>query len=140
MLGLDARYNLKGLQLRGQFYYSGLSNTAQYNAFTAPTDSTLNDVGNSMIGYYAEAGYNVLRSFNTEKQLIPFVRYEFLNTHNSFDKSISVNPGYEKSIITTGLTLHLTRGAVVKAEMQFVKSGADDKFTKVFNAGIGVMF
>lgn len=140
MVGLDARYNLKGLQLRGQFYYSGLSNTAQYNAFTAPTNSTLNDVGSSMIGYYGEAGYSVLRSFDTEKQLIPFIRYEFLNTHNSVDKSINVNPGYEKSIITTGLTLHLTRGAVVKTDMQFVKSGADDKYTKVFNAGIGVMF
>ena len=140
MVGLDARYNLKGLQLRGQFYYSGLSNTAQYNAFTAPTNSTLNDVGSSMIGYYGEAGYSVLRSFDTEKQLIPFIRCEFLNTHNSVDKSINVNPGYEKSIITTGLTLHLTRGAVVKTDMQFVKSGADDKYTKVFNAGIGVMF
>lgn len=140
MLGLDARYNLKGFQLRGQFYYSSLSNTAQYNAFTAPTDSTLNDVGSSMIGYYIEAGYNVLRSFDTEKQLIPFVRYEFLNTHNSVDNSISVNPSFEKSNITTGLTLKLTPGSVVKADLQFLKSGNDDNYAKTFNAGIGVMF
>lgn len=140
MIGVDARYSVSGLQIRGQLYYAGLSNSEQYNVYTAPTDSTLNDVGSSMIGYYAEAGYNVLRSFNTEKQLIPFVRYEFLNTHNSAENSISVNPGYKKSIITTGLTLHLTRGAVVKADMQFVKSGADNKFAKTFNAGVGVMF
>lgn len=140
MLGLDARYNLRGIQLRGQFYYSSLSNSAQYNAFTAPTDSTLNDVGSSMVGYYAEAGYNVLRSFDTEKQLIPFVRYEFLNTHNSVDNSISVNPSYKKNIITTGLTLKLTPKAVLKVDMQFIKSGTDNKFAKTFNAGIGVMF
>ncbi|MCG8701746.1 MAG: hypothetical protein MI922_27080 [Bacteroidales bacterium] len=140
MLGLDARYNLKGLQLRGQFYYSSLSNSVQYNIFTAPTDSTLNDVGNSMIGYYAEVGYNVLRSIDTEKQLIPFVRYEFLNTHNNVESNIKVNPGYEKRMITTGLTLKLTQGAVVKADMQFIKTGADDKYSKAFNAGIGVMF
>lgn len=140
MVGVDTRYNLKGLQLKGQFYYSSLSNSAQYNAFTAPNDSTLNDVGSSMIAFYAEAGYNVLRLFDTEKQLIPFVRYEFLNTHNSVENNISVNPAYEKSIITTGLTLKLTRGAVVKADMQFIRSGNDEKYTKTFNAGIGVMF
>lgn len=140
MIGLDARYNLKGLQLNGQFYYSGLSNTGQYNAFTAPSDIKLNDVGSSMIGYYAEAGYNILRSFNTGKQLIPFVRYEFLNTHNSVDNSISVNPSYAKSIITTGLTFKITQGAVVKTDLQFIKSDADDKYATALNAGIGVMF
>lgn len=140
MFGLDARYNLKGIQLRGQFYYSGLANSAQYNAFAAPADGTLNDLGSAMIGYYAEAGYNVLRAVDTEKQLIPFVRYEFLNTHHSVDNSISVNPGYEKSIITTGLTFMLTQGVVVKSDMQFVKSGDDDSYAKTFNAGLGIMF
>lgn len=140
MLGIDARYKIKGLQLRGQFYYSGLSNTAQYNAFTAPNDSTLNDLGSSMIGYYAEAGYNVLRSFETDKQLIPFVRYEFLNTHHRVESNISINPTYEKSIITTGMTLKLTRGAVIKADMQFIKPVDEDSYTKTFNAGIGIMF
>ncbi len=140
MLGLDTRYNFKGLQLRGQFYYSSLSNVEQYNAFTADGDGTLNDLGSSMIGYYAEVGYNVLRSLKTEKQLVPFVRYEFLNTHNSVESNISKNVGYEKSVITTGLTLALTKGAVAKADMQFVKSGSDDKYTKTLNLGVGVMF
>ncbi|MDP2889325.1 MAG: hypothetical protein Q8P34_10245, partial [Bacteroidota bacterium] len=34
MIGVDARYTLKGLQLRGQLYRVGLSNTDQYNQFT----------------------------------------------------------------------------------------------------------
>ncbi|MDA3882399.1 MAG: hypothetical protein PF481_03885 [Bacteroidales bacterium] len=140
MLGLDARYNLKGLQLRGQFYYSSLSNSEQYNAFTADGTGTLNDLGSAMIGYYTEVGYNVLRSSKTEKQLIPFVRYEFLNTHNSVESNISKNAGYEKRLITTGFTFALTKGAVAKADMQFVKSGNNDKYTKTLNLGIGVMF
>jgi len=134
MLGLDARYNLKGLQLRGQFYYSSLSNSEQYNAFTADGAGKLNDLGSSMIGYYAEVGYNVLRSLKTEKQLVPFVRYEFLNTHNSVESNINKNVGYEKSAITTGFTLALTKGAVAKADMQFVK------YAKTLNLGVGVMF
>lgn len=140
MLGLDTRYNLKGLQLRGQFYYSSLSNSGQYNTFTANVDGPLNDLGSSMIGYYAEVGYNVLRSIKTEKQLVPFLRYEFLNTHNSVENSITKNLNYEKRIITTGLSFALTNGAVAKADMQFIKSGNDDKYAKTLNLGVGVMF
>lgn len=140
MLGLDARYNLKGLQMRGQFYYTSLSNAEQYNAFTADGDGVLNDLGRSMIGYYAEVGYNVLRSAKTEMQLVPFVRYEFLNTHNLVESNISKNPAYEKTAINTGLTLALTQGAVVKADFQFVKDASTNKYAKTFNAGVGVMF
>lgn len=140
MVGIDARYNISGLQLRGQLYHSSLSNTEQYNVFTADANGTFNDVGSSMLGYYAEAGYNVLRSFKIEMQLLPFVRYEFLNTHNSVDKTISKNLTYEKTAITAGLTLELTQGAVVKADLQFVKDAAADEYVRTFNAGIGVMF
>ena len=140
MFGLDARYSLKGLQLRGQLYYSSLSNSDEYNEFTAATNGSLNDLGSAMIGYYVEAGYNVLRTVNTDKQLVPFVRYEFLNTHSSVENNISKNPSYEKTAITTGLTLALTKGAVVKTDIQFLKNAATDKYAKTFNAGIGVMF
>ena len=139
MVGLDTRYNLKGLQLKGQLYYSSLSNTDQYNIFTA-ADQTPNDLGSSMIGYYAEAGYNVLRFSNSEKQLVPFVRYEFLNTHNTVESNIAKNQKYERTAITTGLTFTLTKGAVLKADMQFSKDGLTDKFSKTFNTGFGVMF
>ncbi len=140
MVGLDARYNFGGLQLRGQLYYSSLSNSKQYNLFTADADGTLNDVGSSLIGYYVEVGYNVLRPLKSKMQLVPFVRYEFLNTHNSVESNISKNLMYEKTAITSGLTLVLTQGAVVKADVQLVKDAATNKYEKTFNAGIGVMF
>lgn len=138
MVGLDARYNLSGLRLRGQLFYSSLSNSVQYNTFTA--DGELNDLGSSMVGYYAEVGYNVLRPVDTKMQLVPFVRYEFLNTHNSVESNITKNLAYEKTAITTGLTLALTKGAVVKADVQFVKDAATNKYAQTFNAGVGVMF
>ncbi|WP_321375559.1 hypothetical protein [uncultured Draconibacterium sp.] len=139
MLGLDARYSISGLQLRGQLYYASLSNTDEYNVFTA-NDGSLNDVGSAMIGYYAEAAYNVFRTVDTELQLLPFVRYEFLNTHSSVENNIAKNAAYEKTAITTGLTLALTKGAVVKTDIQFVKNAATDTYAKTFSAGIGVMF
>ncbi|MDA3910474.1 MAG: hypothetical protein PF448_03845 [Bacteroidales bacterium] len=140
MMGLDARYSIKGFHFRGQMYYSNLSNSEQYNLFTKDADGIINDLGSSMTGYYAEIGYNILRPVKTETQLIPFIRYEFLNTHNSVEKSISKNPSYEISAITAGLSLKLTQGAIVKTDIQLLKNAASNEYTKTINAGIGVMF
>ena len=140
MLGFDARYNLKGLELRGQLYYTSYSNTSAYNKFTQKSGK-LNDLAEEMIGYYLEAGYNVLSLVPQSKmQLIPFVRYQDYNMHLSVNPNQTVNNKYIGNVLTTGLTLHLTKGAVVKADVDFVKTKADIKATTTFNAGIGVMF
>ncbi|HCY40387.1 MAG TPA: hypothetical protein DHV48_03395 [Prolixibacteraceae bacterium] len=141
MIGLDARYNIKGLQLRGQFYQMGLSNADQYNKFTGKKGGPLNDLGSSMTGYYIEAGYNVFRHLekvNTE--LVPFVRLEGYDTHASVPSNISRNNSYKNSVITTGLTLKLAQGAVLKADLQYVKPEGADSYSKVFSTGLGVMF
>lgn len=141
MLGLDARYNRKGLQLRGQLYQVAVSNSEAYNKFTRKTGGALNDVGSAMSGYYVEAGYDVFRPFEKlESELIPFVRIEGYNTHAKVGSNISENKSYKNSVITTGLTLKLAQGAVLKTDLQFVKSDADQKYAKVFSAGLGVMF
>lgn len=140
MLGLDTRYNLRGLELRGQFYYTAFSNTDQYNQFTKKSGK-INDLGNSMMGYYVEAGYNVLRSFSqTKMELVPFVRYQDYNMHLSVNDNMAVNDKYIGSVITTGLTLKLTKGAVLKTDIEFAKTNADTKTTTTLNAGLGIMF
>ncbi|MBL7968271.1 MAG: hypothetical protein JNK09_14810 [Prolixibacteraceae bacterium] len=141
MIGLDARYNLKGLQLRGQFYSASLSNADQYNRFTGKNKTTPNDLGSLMTGYYVEAGYNIFRHLekgNTE--LIPFIRFEGYDTHAGVPSNIARNKSYKNAVITSGLTLKLAQGAVLKTDMQWVKPDGADSYTKVFSAGLGVMF
>jgi hypothetical protein len=138
MFGADARYTYKGLKITGQLYYTLVSNTEAYNKYT--TGKGGGNLGSSMYGYYIDLGYNVLRSVKTEKQLMPFVRYSNYDTHHTVSENITDNPAYQKNVVTTGLSFFLTSGAVVKADMQFVKTGASDKYAKTFNAGFGVMF
>ena len=141
MIGVDARYNLKGLQLRGQFYQVGLSNADQYNQFTGKKGGPLNDLGSSMIGYYVEAGYNVFRSFEKVKtELVPFVRLEGYDMHAKVPANITRNDAYKNSVVTAGLTLKLAQGAVLKTDMQWVNPDGAGSTTKVFSAGLGVMF
>jgi hypothetical protein len=140
MIGVDARYSTGGFHLKGQLYYSGVSNTDKYNKITK-LNNVSNDLGSAMIGYYVEAGYNILRNFSqTNHELIPFVRLEKYDTHQKTDVSLARNDAYNNNVITTGLTWKLNQSAVLKTDVQFVKSKASDQYSKVFSAGVGVMF
>ncbi len=94
-----------------------------------------------MIGYYVETGYIVLQLFSdAQDQLIPFVRFEQLDTHLTTGGGLIDNPAYNISAINTGIGWKPTPGTVVKADVQFLKSEADAEFSKTLNLGIGVWF
>ena len=140
MVGVDVRYNRKGFGLRGQFYFTGLSNTGQYNFYTATEDGP-NDLGNSMYGYYIEAAYNVFQPVKKIKsELIPFIRFSSFDTQASVSTGLLKEDAYRKTVITTGLGYWFIRQVALKADVQFIKSRTADQYSKVFNAGIAVMF
>jgi hypothetical protein len=140
MIGLDARYNANGLMLRAQLNYANLSNTDQYN-YISNSENKVNDLGGAMFGYFVEAGYNVFQpAQNIKTELIPFFRYSIVDTHHNVTGEIEKNDQYYRTVITTGLGWKVTRGAVLKADMQFLKTKADDAYAKVFNAGVGIWF
>lgn len=142
MIGLDARYSTRGLQLKGQYYYTGLSNTGQYNRFTAKADGTPNDLGSSQTGFYVEAAYNIFRHMpNYKSEFVPFIRYEKWDTQNTMEEGFTANSVNKQQAIISGIEWEMARGALLKADMEFVKSGiAGSKYLKRFNAGVGIMF
>ncbi len=135
MLGVDARYQLGGLQLRGQANLGMVSNSANYNEFTG------SDLGSSIGGWYLEASYDLLHNVESvESGLIPFIRYEQYNTHVSTEDPITQNPEFQRSDLTIGLGWKLAAGAMFKADYQhFSKQGTGDS-KKQFNAGVAVWF
>jgi len=140
MFGIDAKFNRRAFQGKIQFYYTTLSNTNQYNAFTgiAGTSSAL---GTSMMGYYVETGYNVFHSLeNIKSELIPFVRLEGYDTHLTVSDNESRNENFRTMIITPGLSLKLSPNAVLKTDLQFLKSASTNDFSKILNAGVAVTF
>jgi hypothetical protein len=131
MLGVDARYQLGGLQLRGQANLGIVSNSASYNEFTG------SDLGSSIGGL----SYDLLHKVEMYKsELIPFIRYEQYNTHVSTENPTSVNPEFQRSDLTIGLGWKLAAGAMLKADFQwFSNKGTGDSKTQ-FNAGVAVWF
>ena len=137
MVGLDAKYKIGALELKGQYTYASLSNTLEYNKFTGK------DLGKSLLGYYVEAGYDLLSlcKKKVEDKLILFTRYEKYNTHNSVDKSIAKNDEYDRTDITFGLGWKPSKGSAFKVDYQ-LKSNAssDNKTIGQLNMGIAVWF
>ncbi len=133
MLGFDARYVKGGFEARGQLNFANLNNTAEYNTFTG------NDLGSQLFGWYAEVGYNLLHSAETEQKLVPFIRYEKYNTHAKTDGGLAVNEAYDRTDITVGAGWWLTAGAVIKADYQFFDNESGSSSGQ-FNMGVGIWF
>lgn len=136
MLGFDARYQNKGFEARAQYILAYASNTGQYNTFTG------NDLGSQMTGYYLEAGYDVLRFFNTAgSELMVFARYENYYTHADVEEGTIKNDAYNRTDVTIGLGFKVADGAVFKADYQLFKNAdTSTDNTNQFNLGVGIWF
>lgn len=140
MFGFDASYQNSGLLLKFQTYYTNLNNTFEYNNFTS-SDGNPNDLGSSMYGYYVEASYNIfqqLKKINSE--LIVFARYSTYDTQYEVATGITKNLSYKKQVITTGIGWKLIPEVAIKADVQFLRSEAENNYSKLFNVGIAVWF
>ena len=134
MIGIDGRYQQGALQLRGQYVVADLSNTNQYNIFTGK------DLGSKMMGYYAEAGYNLLSKKETNDELIAFVRYENYNTHKEVEDNIIINSNYDRKDVILGLGWKLAKGAMFKVDYQIKSNGNANPRTDYINIGTAVWF
>lgn len=137
MFGLDARYQYKGLQIRGQFIKASISNAKEYNAFTG------SDIGSSMMGYYGELGYDVLSLFkkNAKEKVILFGRYEFYDTHDATPTDTDKNDSYARTDMTFGVTYKVANGACFKADYQIFDNNANGNTpSQQLNFGVGVWF
>lgn len=131
MIGLDARYRWNALQVKGQYIHSFMSNVGQYNKYTGA------DVGSQMMGYYLECSYDLLHG--KKQSLMPFVRYESYNTQHKVAEGFTANAKNDRTDWTFGVSYHLAKGAVVKADYQRMANAAEEKINQL-NFGVGVWF
>lgn len=134
MVGVDARFNYRKFEARGEFIYASLSDTDDYN------DLTGKDLGSALFGYYVEGGYNVL-PLSAKQKLVSFVRYENYDTHTETEDNTIRNDAFNRSDITFGLSYHIVDGVVLKGDYQIKEnalSGAE--VGNQLNFGIGVWF
>jgi hypothetical protein len=135
MIGLDYRYSILGFQTRGQLIYSKSTNVDEYNMFTGQ------DLGESMLGYYAEVSYNIFQNNSSvQNELAPFFRYEKYNTHQSVVSGMTKNDAFNRTELVFGFAFKMDRGAAFKADYRMYKGANESEFNSMINLGVGVWF
>ncbi len=144
-----------------QFRKSGFYGIALFTAIQIPDADALNvayakNVPEFMMGYYAEAGYNLLETSKwKDKKLNLFARYESFDLNASLPKNGIENDAYKQSYFIAGLAFLPLPGIIVKADFEVQTTGEQNPALIInpspvapkyltqrsfFNLGIGYSF
>jgi predicted Zn-dependent protease len=96
-------------------------------------------VGERMVGWYAQAGYDVLRSTRTGHQLVPYVRYERVNTQDRVPAGFAANPANDRRIVSLGGAWRPIGNIALKVDYQFQHNEARTGVGQL-NANLSYLF
>ncbi len=129
-----AEYRYKGLQTRG-LYALQTNSEAGLNAASA----TIKALGKRQFGGYLEAGFDVLSLTESKHALIPFVRYERLNTQQDVVSGVVADQSLDQTLKTFGLVYKPIPQVAFKADLQKGSNGAKTGRDQ-FNLGVSYYF
>jgi hypothetical protein len=132
-----AQYRAHGVWLRGLVALSTVDDVAALNAAQGFTGDQ--SVGERLVGWYLEGGYDVLRSVRTQHQLYPYVRYEQIDTQDKVPGGFSRSGATDRQILTLGASWLPIPNLAVKVDYQVRKNAANTGVNQ-FNLNLGYMF
>ncbi|MFA9461851.1 hypothetical protein [Thiohalorhabdus methylotrophus] len=135
------QYKRHGWWLRGMFAQAQIDDTQ------ALSDSLGSGVSDTMTGWYAEAGYDIMPHIAElpEQSLYPWVRYTDLDTNSDVPSGYPEDPAQDRVITEAGLHYMPHPNVVVKAEVKMFDSesdqdGAGENNQTEYLVGIGYNF
>lgn len=134
---LHADYKAQGLSLRALVAGAEVSDAVSLNTLNGLTGNA--GVGESMLGWYVEAGYDVLRGTLSTHQLIPYLRYEKVDTQRRVAPSFSTNPAHDLTVLALGAAWKPIPQVVAKAGYQ-IHTNAAETGVNQFNIQLGWLF
>lgn len=119
------------LHTRALFAEATVSNADKLSATNGKT------VADKMGGYYAEVGYDV--NYGKQWQLIPFVRYEAINTQKEVDSSLTEDKSKDRKLTTIGFVAKPMENISLKIDYTQEKNEAESG-VNAWNIGAGWNF
>jgi hypothetical protein len=132
-----AEYKARGFELRGLLALSSLDDAAEVNELNGLTDAE--SVGERMLGWYLQGGYDVLRGRSGPQQLLPYVRYEEINTQDEVPDGFAADPANDRRIVTVGAAWRPMPNISLKADYQIVSNEAETGVNQL-NVNLGYLF
>jgi hypothetical protein len=109
-----AEYKARGFQLRG--LYTRMTNSENGLVGLAAA-SAVKKLGTQQWGGYLEAGYDVLGLTGMKQALIPYVRWERLNTQQEVVAGITADLANDQTLITAGVAYKPIPQVAVKLDL-----------------------
>jgi hypothetical protein len=109
-----AEYKARGFQLRG--LYTRMTNSENGLTGLAAT-SAVKKLGTQQWGGYLEAGYDVLGLTGSKQALIPYVRWERLNTQQDVVAGVVADLANDQTLITAGVAYKPIPQVAVKLDL-----------------------
>lgn len=134
---LHADYRARGWDLRGLVAGASVDDVPELNQMIGLTGAA--GIGTSMLGWYLQAGYDILRGSTLQDQLLPYVRYESVNTQRDVAAGFSADPANDVTITSLGAAWKPVPQVVLKADYQ-LWSNAAETATDQWNVGLGWLF
>ncbi|HSR51861.1 MAG TPA: hypothetical protein VLV83_13610 [Acidobacteriota bacterium] len=134
---LHGQVQLRGFDIRGLYAKSSIDDAVELNQFLGLSGD--DSVAESMQGGYFHVGYNVLNEFNETASLMPYYRFEFLDTQDEVLAGFLPDPSRERVFNTLGLEYKPIYNVVLKADYQWISNDADTGVNQ-FNVALGYSF
>lgn len=98
-------------------------------------------VASEALAWFIEAGYDIAPRLSHNKAIIPFMRYDFVNSMHATATGIAKFDRYERSTFTIGANYFLSPTVVIKADYAATENGDDSIETlNVFSLALGYQF
>lgn len=138
LFDVHGQYEHRGLWLRALYAQTSLGDAALINARNGFTSDR--SVGSRQRGFYAEAGYDVMSAHpRGQWAVIPFVRYEKLNTQVRVPDGFAKNPALDRTVLTAGVSVKPLTSVAIKADYQAHSNRARSGVSQ-FNLSVGFLF
>lgn len=116
---------------RSQYSFASLGDAAAYNSYTG------SNLAEAIHGFYFVAGYDFIK--DEKRKLLPFFRFEHINTQLKIDDETTLDPSNKRNIYTVGLNYSPDNGVVFKLDYQYNNPSNGRNFSNI-NTGVGVWF
>jgi hypothetical protein len=131
-------WNWRGLHVRGLYARGSLEDAGAVSLAIDPSGATA--IGSRQRGAYGEIAWNVLSMRRRGGQdLVPFVRYETLNTQDRVAPGFSADPANDRTIRTIGLAYRPIPNVALKIDHQNVGDAAGTGVDQ-WNFALGYLF
>lgn len=134
---LHGQAQAHGVDLRALYARARLTDVAGLNRALGLSGSQ--SVGEVQVGGYAQVGYNLLARRAREISLLPFYRFERVDTQARVPAGFAKNPALAATIHTVGVEFKPIVQVVVKADYQIVSNRAGTGLSQ-FNVSLGYAF